>query len=686
MLVTDDVSLASEWAQTLGSKGGLHVGWDPFDSGFKFLGMADTDQVLGRTYVNLLLDLRGSFNANDLGKVIPAVKGGGIIILLTPKFEEWALACTSYHKKLTVPPRTLKDCRHLFIPRIIRKLYEYEGISIHRNGRWEKESDELSIHKKLSKSHAPFTPPDDKVLGLARTSEQLELIQTIRDLKPLQTLVLTADRGRGKSAALGLAIAAIRARGQKLNVILTAPRRSQVDTCFDFLERGLKRLNIPYSFKNPQMLLGKRIKVQYMAPDAAVDRQVDLLVVDEAAGIPLPLLKQLANSQVPKIFSTTVHGYEGAGRTFGNLFTKYLKNFIPFTIREPVRYSPGDPIESWLYDALLLNSEPGEASGISGLKSEFPDMKTLFSDEVSLRATIGLMVAAHYQNTPNDLFTLADAPHHSLHLIRNDLKQIVGVNQFCEEGGVNMSQVEGMPGEGNVVPDLVTKHYGDPGFFGLKGRRVVRLVAHPDFQGKGVGSFAIRELEKASPDYDWVGTVFGASGPLVRFWAGNGFVPVTISPRRNEVSGEFSVAMVKPLTSKARELTLAANKQFFSKFIIGLGDVYKAMDPGTARELLRGQSITIKVNMDEMEQARLNLFTEGHHFYEMDADIVHGLAWFYFLSGETYLTENQEKVLVAKAFQKFTWDEVKRLVLCPDPADPYELIRQAVASISNRLK
>ncbi|MBR9689520.1 MAG: tRNA(Met) cytidine acetyltransferase, partial [Candidatus Altiarchaeota archaeon] len=474
MIVTDDKKEAIRWASKLK---GLQVGWDSLRlSGFRFLLLSDSKKVLGETYDNLVLDLRGSFSANDIGRIIPTVKGGGVIIILTPPFETWALSNLKYHERLAVPPYTVKDCKHFFIPRIIRKFYEHEGIWIHRKGLWEKESLEILSEK----SKKPRVPANAirVIYDLAKSQDQVDFLSEME--KPKQVTVLTANRGRGKSAALGLHVAAFRGiRDRKTEVVVVAPSRDGVKTVFEFIEKGLDALNIPYGYKNG-ILLGKKIKVVFEEPEASLARKADLFVVDEAAGIPFSILQKLSAKE-NVVFSTTVHGYEGAGRVFSMRFLSSLKKkgYKHLEMDTPIRYSDGDPIEGWLFDLLLLDAEPPPVKAIKQLEFNSPTHKELFSDEKLLTSVFGLLVSAHYKNSPRDLQTLADAPHHQIFTTYSG-KDLVGVVQTAEEGGLTELQIDKMINdrrpEGNLVPDILAKHYGLREFPKLKGSRVVRIV------------------------------------------------------------------------------------------------------------------------------------------------------------------------------------------------------------------
>ena len=86
--------------------------------------------------------------------------------------------------------------------------------------------------------------------------------------------------------------------------------------------------------------------------------------MDEAAAIPITLVKSLMGPYMV-ILSSTVHGYEGTGRSLslklisslknkgGNTFGRQLKEV---QLDEPIRYGSNDPIEKWLNDLLCLDA------------------------------------------------------------------------------------------------------------------------------------------------------------------------------------------------------------------------------------------------------------------------------------------------------------------------------------------
>jgi N-acetyltransferase 10 len=204
-----------------------------------------------------------------------------------------------------------------------------------------------------------------------------------------------------------------------------------------------------------------RQTIQYLKPhDHGKLSQVELLVIDEAAAIPLPIVKSLLGPYLV-FLSSTVNGYEGTGRSLSLKLLQQLESqsqpsapnngpnssrlFKKIELNESIRYASGDPIESWLNDLLCLdlaNSIPN----ISRLPHPkecdlyYVNRDTLFSyhkeSEIFLQRMMALYVASHYKNSPNDLQLMADAPAHHLFVLlgpvdesKNQLPDILCVVQ-----------------------------------------------------------------------------------------------------------------------------------------------------------------------------------------------------------------------------------------------------------------
>ena len=166
----------------------------------------------------------------------------------------------------------------------------------------------------------------------------MSMVDTISKKNMKTTLSISAGRGRGKSAALGIAIASAIIYGFS-NIFVTAPSPENLGTLFDFIFKGLDALNYrehqDYEIMqstNPEfnhavvrvnIHRDHRQTIQYIRPqDHAMLAQAELVVVDEAAAIPITLVKKLLGPYMV-ILSSTIHGYEGTGRS---LSLKLIQN------------------------------------------------------------------------------------------------------------------------------------------------------------------------------------------------------------------------------------------------------------------------------------------------------------------------------------------------------------------------
>src|SRR5690606_5427834 len=113
------------------------------------------------------------------------------------------------------------------------------------------------------------------------------------------------------SSALGLALAELAARGHPRERLVTGPSEAAVAELLRFAAGAARFVALPELLAGP--------------PRAAV------IVVDEAAQLPVPLLQRLVVHQhtAALAFATTTHGYEGTGRGFVLRFLAWLSRRGP---------------------------------------------------------------------------------------------------------------------------------------------------------------------------------------------------------------------------------------------------------------------------------------------------------------------------------------------------------------------
>lgn len=653
---------------------------------------ADVESVLGKTFDILVADLAERFSPNDIGRLVEVVRGGGLAVLIMPPVRELGSLYTSFHEHILRAPFKPEDIAHRFEKRFVKKLGEHEGIWVldDDEGLTGKEhKPELRERRKPDYTNPPKGIPE-QIFRLAATQDQVRALREFAKLlamKGRRALLLTANRGRGKSAVLGLMLAALMSRKKGRGVFhVTAPSLGNAEVVFLFARLGLRAYGRKPAFikgveegrEFAKLKCGPYV-AHFVRPFELMTRDVDVAIVDEAAGIPVDVLFAIASKAKLAVFASTVHGYEGAGRGFSLRFCGRLKSdpsirLAEVTMTEPIRYSEGDPIEAWLYDTLALNAEPPklEQEVVNNLE-RYPtryaklDLDELFENDELLSSFVGIYVSAHYRNRPDDLMILGDAPAQRARALTLGDGTVVVAMHVAEEGGLPDEEIrkvlEGELPPGNLVPFLVVKYY-EPykEFAKLRGARVVRIATHPSLFRRGLGSRALSFLseELRSEGFDWLGAGFGASYEVLKFWVKNGFIPIHLSPSRNPSSGEFSAVVVKPFTERASRLVSEVSREFRLRMIYSMQDPYYYLPPAVGRLLFQAPPETYRhvPSLTESQLSRIERYSKGGLVFESCKDAALELAKAHFLSSgdaRLKLTETEETVLVAKCLQGKSW-------------------------------
>lgn len=649
----------------------------------------ESNRLLGTTNDILIMDMSKGAEPNDIGRLVETVRGGGLAILYNLDIEVNKPWETSIHRSFIHPPYTWENVNKRFEEFFVKKIFEAPCAWV-LNG-WKIIKGDLLNPSKIVREKPEF-PERSRVpirlQKLALTNDQaraLHLMDKIVREKGRSALLITSNRGRGKSALLGLGAAMLLHFGFR-RIIVTAPSVEEPQVVFGMIERGLEVLNEKFTKDVHEGLPRVRCKrgiVEFHLPQRALKEAADVLIVDEAAGIPVPLLFTFTERFPKVIFASTVHGYEGAGRGFSLRFLRALQqseeiNLHKIELKEPIRYSPNDPVEDWLYKTLLLDAEPAEI--LSEIKPEEcvyerVNLDEWFKrDEKKLREFTGIYVLAHYRNRPNDLLILGDAPHHSARALISKSGEVVAALHVAEEGQMPDELISlvlsGNPPSGNLIPSCIIKYYPPfVDFAHLKGLRVVRVAVHPDLMNRGLGSASLKNLceEAYAEGFDWVGASFGADKTLLNFWLKNGFIPAHISPMRNVVSGEYSVVVIKPLSDKAERLLRDIYMEFKIRLLNSLPDTYFNLEPEVAVQLLsvKRWGYLEKPNLTPSQIERLTSYVKGGLAYEGACDAVKQVLMAHFLSsGELRLPIEQkaEIELVSRCLQCRSWDKTANVV------------------------
>lgn len=484
----------------------------------------ETDKILGQTFGMCVLQDFEALTPNLLARTIETVEGGGIVIILLKTVKSlkqlYALSMDVHSRFRTeahheVTPRfnerfilSLGDCSSclvlddelniLPISSSVQHIPSYEGEGGLEEGLADASGFAVDPELQAIQASLADTPHVGNLVALTKTTDQAKAVMSFLDAvgeKSLRSTVsLTAGRGRGKSAAIGLCLAGAISFGYS-NVFVTAPSPENLKTVFDFLISGLVALKYTehLDFEVVQEHMGETVgkvvvriniwkhhrqTVQYVLPsDSAKLSQAELVAIDEAAAIPLPIVKGLLGPYLV-FMSSTVNGYEGTGRALSLKLIQQLRSnqgaaataaahqagnsvagqkhnkgqgprhlhedrwrvsaeaaagaaagrtLSELTLSVPIRYAANDPVEKWLNNLLCLDV----AAHSTRLLSVMPapkdcqlyvvDRNALFSyhslAEGLLQRIWSLYTSAHYKNSPNDLQMLSDAPAHRLFVL-----------------------------------------------------------------------------------------------------------------------------------------------------------------------------------------------------------------------------------------------------------------------------
>ncbi len=641
------------------------------------LPQANAGELLGTTRDAIAVDAHAELRPNAVGKVVGAVDGGGLLILLTPPLEAWPDRRDGFDESLAVPPFELADVTGRFRRRFVETLRAHRGIGIVDLEAERVEADGLTHPAPRLATADPAAPPDHRFPAAAYeaclTGDQADAVAALESLaEGNRAVVLEADRGRGKSSAAGLAAGAFAVAGE--DVLVTAPAVRNAAELFDRAGDLCRALE-----GDDATVEGHRIEtdaggsVRFRDPTAAADAidAADVVLVDEAAALPVSTLESLLVAD-RIAFATTIHGYEGAGRGFSVRFRDRLaesdREVTDCRLVEPIRYAGGDPVEVWAFRALLLDARPPVEPLVAdadpdtvGYRRLEPD--DLLADERLLREAFGLLVLAHYRTEPNDLARLLDAPNLEARALVHD-GHVVSVALLAREGNLppdsRAMMYEGGRIRGNMLPDVLTSQLRDETAGEPAGLRVVRIATHHAARSRGLGSLLLERVREEFRDaVDWLGTGFGATPGLLEFWRDNGYRTVHVSTTRNDSSGEHSALMLAPTTDAGRRLRDRHAERFAGRFAALSSDSLDDLEPDVARAVLRSvdSAAAPALELSAHEWRVVAGAAYGTGLFDVDPGPFRDLVVRYLVDDPdgVDLTPREERLLVLRALQARDW-------------------------------
>ncbi|MBQ4861365.1 tRNA(Met) cytidine acetyltransferase [Pseudoalteromonas sp. MMG013] len=495
-------------------------------------------EILGQEFTVALYDGYAGIIPNKLAAVSGTVKAGGVLVLLLPELTQ--LNAWSDPAQKTWSSYGTDTSNSLFLQR------------------WQQLIPALPISVLSQTNGATLNIPAAQAPSAQNTLQQSQVVSALHQhlqQKNTTPYLISADRGRGKSSALGLLVANM----PEHQFVICAVQYRAVKSCFKHLAIAQK---IEYFGHEKQLA-----NLHYMPPDQLLQNMPlhdTIILIDEAATLPVPTLMKIEQQAESCIFASTLAGYEGNGRGYTLKFAQYLASKLPkyqqLSLTQPIRYNSGDPLEHSINRLLALDSQYIEPPHFFHNALQFIELSPhqLSHNEQLLAQTFALLVIAHYQTSVNDFRQLLDSPSQRLFAIAHE-EHIVGVCLVNLEGGLDdtiqqqISSGHRRP-QGHLLAQQLFHVQGQTPFLSAKCARIVRIAIAPHLQNKKLGSQLLQFVEQTlEHTVDYFGSSFGCDQPLLRFWQNRGYTLVKLGYKKDKASGLYSAMVIKSQTQLRHE-------------------------------------------------------------------------------------------------------------------------------------
>ncbi|EPJ53856.1 MAG: hypothetical protein OFPI_09080 [Osedax symbiont Rs2] len=524
-------------------------------------------KYLGFEHQTLVFDGYSGFNPDALAQISGTLIAAGVLILVTPDLEHWQEWADPELDKLWVQPYRKRDVSRYFLTWLKSNLLQDRQLTRYTQTAALETDYPTGDRTQVEYLGGSSLASADFAINPAALQYQLQLVTDIAQhisANSLSQTVVMADRGRGKSALLGLLAKQLAA---DKSIYLTAADALAVQQVQKFAGQDL-------TYHTPDKLLNNKFSL----PDNS------LLLIDEAAAISVEVLLRLVKKFRQCVFSSTMQGYEGTGQGFKLRFLAQLLNYSSdcklFSLSLPMRWAQNDPLEGWLNKVLLLKVQGDDEVNVaatdsraviaagkaiqSSLTIRLVSAAELIASPGTLQQLFSLLSQAHYRTTPGDLRIILDSPNMSLWLASCGQK-IVGVCLVAGEGIVEQFPVDQqqMSGEqlaiamhqgrrrprGNLIPQMLIGQEGLLQAKSFKFARVVRIATLHSQRRAGIASKLLEKVQQwaLKTNYHYLAANFSLQQDLIEFWLGQGFSFVRVGNQTDKITGSYNAMVLKPL-------------------------------------------------------------------------------------------------------------------------------------------
>ncbi|MCW8107692.1 GNAT family N-acetyltransferase [Alteromonas ponticola] len=526
-------------------------------------------QLLGQSYDLAIYDAVSEFRPSAFLAVAGTVSHQGSLILVTPPLNKWpqqAVARSPFYLThgFELPrSRYIAQLRDKFCANKHIALWQEDAVTLPEKTSFVHKVSPQSVFKSHDQEVA-----FDNLITFFKGENRYALVK--------------AMRGRGKSTLLGLFSAYLQGHGYR--VLVTSTARQSVEGLVQIGNGSMQTFRTNEAdLKNRQ----SHQELTWVAPDSPLllNNDYDVLLVDEAASFPAPVLTKICLSNKKVILSSSTDGYEGSGKGFEHRVISELGQHAQVQhihLSEPLRWYNSDPLEEFLARSLLFKRDLSSSTRITAANSTHFHFSTSgHLSELDLSQALNLLNGAHYQTTPDDLMRLVDSPDIYFGLLKTTEGEIIAACAVNVEGGHKLASLAQAICNGSrrvkghlsaqglayfcAQEELTTKLYW----------RVNRIAVYDRLRGHGLGSYLLNAIINKAKycDVEAVTSSFGVNPALLKFWKKNGFHLLKVGSKKNKASGSRSALIAYPLQTRFKRLIGKLSK-------LGLNDAkFDDVDP-----------------------------------------------------------------------------------------------------------
>ncbi len=647
---------------------------------------------LGKEFDIVIIDAFQGFNLNAFAALSGVLPKGGLLILLSPDDEAWLTYDDPEANRFLPEGFEKSQLGHFFMKHFLSQLRVGEQqkavIQINSQTDFAKLHRDLCVKKGVKNESLPtqistlietqlelntrLKTDDQKQIAKkinelllqtadSRAFDTLQASKSGNELNERSTLLICADRGRGKSSVIGITLAfALSSSDHQISrIALTAAKKENVDTLLQHFQDSMSEL-----VENGNQV--KNCDLQFVAADKLLEsnQSFDLIIIDEVAAMPANLVQQLVLRSTKSILATTIQGYEGTGRSFEFKLKPWLANNqaqLEYSwMSQPIRWQQNDRLEPFINASLCLADAQTKQENKTS-SDELTDLQlkhytpSQIIEQNLLPKIFGLLTNAHYQTTPNDLRAMLDNPANHIFTIEQTQSRtesneptLFATMLVCLEGGEPLNKDRDLTREiaegrrrprGHLTPQSLSAHCGFEDATQFTYARVVRIAVEPEYQGKGIGSVALEKLANwfQNPDInhvstpiDFMATSFGCEASLLSFWLRNQYLPVRLGLKKETATAEYSALMLNPLSVKAQKVLPHWHKRFNASLIEEQSLAIRNIEP-TTLDLLHSNAFGMESDAANTEAGYENWSTQqslsdlryfADHFRSMDSCIL----------------------------------------------------------------